>query len=663
MCQLCASLGYNTHLLDASSTAVAGPVVSAGPAFGLSQIVDQLRTQWGGAYEGTYRAFFGSNVSYSIADWYPTNGPYSETDAYIMSPVMKNVTRLGFELWDDAIAINLNESFDDPSADITVNYASGTQGGGTYAKPFLGGYSSGYYQMTAQQIWLNSTWQSHDQDSDMYYGGYGVATFVHEIGHTLGLSHPGTYNAGSGGTITYANNAEFAQDNRQYTIMSYFGGYNSATNSWAQDGTDLSWYFPSTPMVYDIAAIQATYGADFSTRAGNSTYGFNITADVAARSSNGLAVYSFAQNAHPIFTIWDGAGNDTLDCSGYAANQTITLVAGSYSSIGGMNGNVGIAFSCTIENAFGGSGFDTIFGNSAGNVLRGNGGNDTFYGDAGNDTLDGGADVDTANYAFATRSVVVDLPSHIALGAEIGTDTLSGIENVTTGSGNDAIAGNGATNVLNGGAGIDTVSYYKVSSGVVLDLVGQTGVDGTSRDTLLNFENANGTAYGDAISGTAAANVLDGLGGVDTISYYKASSGVVLNLAAGTGISGGVTDRLLNFENVNGSAYADAITGNGGVNVLNGLGGADSLTGGGSGDTFVFAAGQAHGDSITDFIGNGAAAGDALRFMGFGTAAQGATLTQFNATQWLIHSGLDGHNEFITLANGAGVHSSDFFFV
>jgi hypothetical protein len=55
--------------------------------------------------------------------------------------------------------------------------------------------------------------------------------------------------------------------------------------------------------------------------------------------------------------------------------------------------------------------------------------------------------------------------------------------------------------------------------------------------------------------------------------------------------------------------------------------------------------------------------GDALRFLGFGTEAQGATLTQFNATQWLIHSGLDGHNEFITLANGAGVHSSDFFFV
>jgi Ca2+-binding RTX toxin-like protein len=643
-------------------------VVSAGPAFNLSQIIYQLRTQWGGnpgsyAGEGTYRAWFGTNVSYSIADFYPTNGSYSETNAFVMSAVMKDTARLGFELWDDAIAINLNESVNNPAANITVNYASGTSGGGTYAKPFLGGQSGGYYQITAQQIWLNSTWQSHDQDSDMYYGGYGVTTFVHEIGHTLGLSHPGTYNAGSGGTITYANNAEFAQDNRQFTIMSYFGGYNPTTNSWTQDGTNLSYYFPSTPMVYDIAAIQATYGADFSTRSGNSTYGFNITSDVAARSANGLAVYSFAQNAHPIFTIWDGGGIDTLDCSGYSANQTISLVAGSYSSVGGMNDNIGIAYNCTIENATGGSGNDTFTGNSANNMLLGNGGNDTFYGDAGNDTINGGANVDTVNYASAQQSVVVDLPGRIALGVEIGTDTIDGIENVTTGSGNDAVAGNGAINVLNGGAGIDTVSYYMVSSGVVLDLAFNVGVDNTSRDTLLNFENANGTAYNDAISGTAAVNVLDGLGGVDTISYYGSAQRVVVDLAAGTGISGGVTDTLRNFENVNGSAYGDAITGNGGVNVLNGLGGVDTLTGGASGDTFVFAAGQANGDSITDFSGNGAAAGDALLFQGFGTAAQGATLTQFDATHWQIHSGLDGHNELITLANGAGVHASDFYFV
>ena len=107
--------------------------------------------------------------------------------------------------------------------------------------------------------------------------------------------------------------------------------------------------------------------------------------------------------------------------------------------------------------------------------------------------IDGGGGSDTVDYSSATQAVVVDLPGHIAIGAQIGTDTLSNMENVRTGSGNDAVAGDGATNVLDGGAGIDTVSYYAVSSGVVLDLAGQTGVDGTSTDTLLNFENANGT--------------------------------------------------------------------------------------------------------------------------------------------------------------------------
>ncbi len=197
----------------------------------------------------------------------------------------------------------------------------------------------------------------------------------------------------------------------------------------------------------------------------------------------------------------------------------------------------------------------------------------------------------------------------------------------------------------------------------MIDLAFTVVIEGGVTDIARNFENANATSFNDAVAGNAGANVLNGLDGTDTISYYASSQGVTLNLAAGTGVSGGVTDTLLNFENANGSGFIDAITGNGGVNVLNGLGGADTLTGGGSNDTFVLAAGQATGDAITDFNGNGAAAGDGLRFVGFGTAAQGATFLQLNATQWQIHSGLDGHNEMVTLVNGAAVDSSDFFFV
>lgn len=86
-------------------------------------------------------------------------------------------------------------------------------------------------------------------------------------------------------------------------------------------------------------------------------------------------------------------------------------------------------------------------------------------------------------------------------------------------------------------------------------------------------------------------------------------------------------------------------------------------------DQFKFKAALANGATISDFAGNGAAVGHSIDFEGFGTAAQGATFTFFSAAGadsiWQIHSGLDGHNELITLkgiATSAGVHSSDYLF-
>src|SRR5262249_9223885 len=113
-----------------------------------------------------------------------------------------------------------------------------------------------------------------------------------------------------------------------------------------------------------------------------------------------------------------------------------------------------------------------------------------------------------------------------------------------------------------------------------------------------------------------------------------------------------------------GNALANSIAGNSGDKVLDGGAGVDALTGGAGNDTFVFHAGQAHGGTVGDFIGDGAAAGEAVQFFGFGTAAQGATFSQIGASnQWQIHSGLDGHNEIVTFSNGAAIHPSDFLFV
>ena len=75
------------------------------------------------------------------------------------------------------------------------------------------------------------------------------------------------------------------------------------------------------------------------------------------------------------------------------------------------------------------------------------------------------------------------------------------------------------------------------------------------------------------------------------------------------------------------------------------------------------AADHANGATVVDFDGLDAAQGDTLIFSGFGTAAQGATFTSLGHDQWQIHSGLDAHNETITLDNGASIDATDFFFV
>jgi len=113
-----------------------------------------------------------------------------------------------------------------------------------------------------------------------------------------------------------------------------------------------------------------------------------------------------------------------------------------------------------------------------------------------------------------------------------------------------------------------------------------------------------------------------------------------------------------------GNSAANSIYGNIGSNVIDGGAGADILVGGDGDDAFVFHAGEAHGDLIFDFSGNANELGDVLQFLGFGTALQGATFSQVGASnEWRIHSGLDGHDEIITIYANVPLHMSDYSFV
>lgn len=209
-------------------------------------------------------------------------------------------------------------------------------------------------------------------------GSHFSVTAVHEVGHAIGLQHPGNYN---GGGSTYNSGAVYAGDIKARSVMSYWSEKNQA-------GHDFQSSNPSAPMMDDIAAAQRLYGANHQTRNTDTTYGFNSNTEREAMTLK-------SATDKPIFCVWDGGGDDTLDFSGFSQNQKINLTAESFSDVGGLKGNVSIAKGCLVENAIGGSGNDLLIANQGGCRLKGG---------AGGDTLRGGAGADVCTYDKASDS-------------------------------------------------------------------------------------------------------------------------------------------------------------------------------------------------------------------------------------------------------------------
>lgn len=294
--------------------------------------------------------WYRQEVTFSFATELPTYG--AEMPEYQgfsrLTEIKKESARKAFDLWSDVANIRF----------IEVEHGSISLAASSTLSPLSAGHAYGPgFSAWSGDIWLNSNNFSYSESAA---GSYGFYVMLHEIGHALGLKHPGDYNA-SDGDFSFENDAGGPHDSWQYSAMSYFSETRTEAN--------FNEVRLQTPMIDDIAIIQDIYGANINTRSGDTVYGFN--------SNTGSEIYDFSRNSTPVLSIWDAGGPDTIDASGFSQDAVIDLNGGAFSSLGGLTNNVSIAHGVLIESAIGGSGYDLLIGNTSGNWLDGGSGNDT----------------------------------------------------------------------------------------------------------------------------------------------------------------------------------------------------------------------------------------------------------------------------------------------
>ncbi|WLH10114.1 serralysin family metalloprotease [Pseudomonas hefeiensis] len=380
------------------------------------------------------------------------------------SAQQKGQAVLAMQSWADVANVTFTDRASGGDGHMTFgNYSSGQDGAAAFA--YLPGTGAGY-DGTSWYL-INSR---YTQNKNPELNNYGRQTLTHEIGHSLGLAHPGDYNAGEG-SPTY-DDASYAQDTRGYSLMSYWSESNTSQD-FSKGGVEA---YASGPLMDDIAAIQQLYGANTSTRTGDSTYGFN--------SNTGRDFYSaYSSSDKVVFSVWDAGGRDTLDFSGFTQNQKINLNGASFSDVGGMVGNVSIAQGVTIENAIGGSGSDLLIGNAVANELKGGAGNDILWGAGGADKLWGGSGSDTFVFAASSDSrpgavdQILDFVSGLDKIDLTGITQGAGLHfvNAFTGAAGDAVlstsGGNSLLSVDFSGHGVADFLVSTVGQAAVSDIV------------------------------------------------------------------------------------------------------------------------------------------------------------------------------------------------
>jgi Ca2+-binding RTX toxin-like protein len=234
------------------------------------------------------------------------------------------------------------------------------------------------------------------------------------------------------------------------------------------------------------------------------------------------------------------------------------------------------------------AGDDTLIGGDGKDTLNGGPGNDVLQGGNDNDKLNGGSGNDTADYSDQVGNLTIDLNKQAeAQLTGAGNDTLSGIENIRGGVGDDYLKGDDGNNDLFGGTGSDILI-----GGGGDDRLYLSGGEGSATGDAGNdqfFVDASSLVLGDAL--------IDGGSGSDTVHVTSTGTLSVLDIVnALTSVS------TVNFEGAGVAAHLTDITAADVTSILNASGPGNLLTLAFDGnDTFSVQAGQYFTQSGNDY--------------------------------------------------------------
>jgi len=455
--------------------------------------------------------------AYASTTYAGTGGQYVDN----FSTNVKNGLLEALSLIEEVCGITFNVLSDgDTNADIMLWESSNMSGvlgvsvhgggGGVASSGVTGDTYNDVYTYSGVTNYETNFSSNNGKGSDAFY------TWIHEIGHSLGLGHPHDNGFGTWSTGADAYDGYSGYNYGIHTVMSY--------NAYADDypfvsGLQQGNSYTSTGSAvlgaYDIYALQQMYGTNSSHNSGDTTYT--------------LSDYSWGYQS-----IWDAGGTDTISHAGQSTSAVIDLTAatlstdaysgGGWSYTSAQTFGISVANGVVIENANGGNGNDYITINSADNIIDGNDGTDTVI------FTDTKANVITSfGYHHNNTSAIV-------IEGDYGTDTITDCENITFSDGTISVADLKTeyassykplfANATSGEASFMMADTYSGAvSGIQWQYLAQIGTDanvvvGSTGNDFMNLLGGDDAAVGgagdDILDGGRGSNFLTGGDGTDT---------------------------------------------------------------------------------------------------------------------------------------------------